>query len=154
MSDDIVIRVLDSSDIGGFTELIDVFSDVFEMKDFSRPSEAHLQKILTSANFLVLVAKKQEQVIGGLTVYILEQYYAVRPLAYLYDLAVAVQFQRQGIGRKLIAFLLDYCRQNNLEEMFVQADKVDDYALDFYRSTSPDVEEETVTYSYLIKGVK
>lgn len=151
MHDDISVRVLSPADIVEFAELVNLFSEVFEMKGFVRPSEGHLQKVLGSANFLVLVAQQRERVIGGLTVYILERYYAERPVAYLYDLAVGVEFQRQGIGRKLISALVAYCREHGLDEMFVQAESADDDALEFYRATSPDEEREVVMFTYLIK---
>jgi aminoglycoside 3-N-acetyltransferase I len=151
MKDEISISVLHSSDIKDFKDLIDVFSQVFEMKNFSKPEPSHLQKVLDASGFFAFVAKKQGRVIGGFTVYVLEQYYSPRPLAYVYDLAVETDHQRQGVGKALIAYLKTYCQEKGFDEMFVQADKVDDYALDFYRSTSPDNEEETVTFSYLLR---
>lgn len=82
----------------------------------------------------------------------LDQYYSERPLAYLYDLAVLAAYQREGIGKRLIAFANDFCRQHGFEELFVQADLVDDYAVEFYRSTNPSNEEQVVHFYYTLSS--
>lgn len=71
-----------------------------------------------------------------------------KPIAHIYDLAVSTSYQRKGIGSKLIAFANEYCKQSGFEEVFVQAEKDDDYAIDFYRSTKPAEELEAVHFSY------
>jgi aminoglycoside 3-N-acetyltransferase I len=144
------IEKLSSRKLDEFIELIRVFEDVFEMKNFNLPAAAHLQSLLDNPGFLVFVAKFRDKVIGGLTVYILDQYYSGKPLAYIYDLAVSVAHQRQGIGKKLILYLTEYCRKNGFEEVFVQADKIDDYAIDFYRTTRPTNEEQVVHFYYTL----
>lgn len=92
------------------------------------------------------------KIVGGLSVYILEQYYSKKPLAYLYDLAVLKEFQRKGVGRKLMEFVTRYCRQKGIEEVFVQADKADEYAIEFYRSTKPTNEEQVVHFTYRLSN--
>lgn len=144
------IQVLKSSDINKFHELISVFEVVFEMRNLNRPDSVHLQKLLEKENFFAITALNNNKVIAGLTVYILEQYYSEKPLAYLYDLAVLTEFQRKGIGRQLIRFTNEYCRQRGFEEIFVEADKTDSYAIDFYRLTNPTAEEQVIHFSYLL----
>lgn len=147
------IKKLKGSDIDLFVELIRLFEDVFEMEAFSLPTKDYLQNVLLKPDFFVFVAIAGNKVVGGLTAYTLHQYYTTRPLAYIYDLAIARQFQRQGIGKKLIAATNLYCKEKGFEEVFVQADKVDDYALKFYRSTSPTAEEQTVHYFYTLDNM-
>lgn len=144
------IQILKANDMERFQELISVFEIVFEMKNFKRPSDIHLKNLLEKGNFFAVVALHNNQVIGGLTIYVLDQYYSEKPLAYLYDLAVLTDFQRKGIGKELIAFTNLYCKEQGFEEMFVQADKVDDYAIDFYRLTNPTVEGQVVQFSYIL----
>ena len=142
------VRKLSSSDIDKFIKLIRVFEDVFEMENFVMPNKEHLSHVLAKPDFFVFVAMDKGEIIGGLTVYTLQQYYSVKPLAYIYDLAVLSSFQRQGVGSKLIAEVNKHCHENGYEEVFVQADKVDDYAVDFYRSTKPTAEEDVFHFSY------
>lgn len=142
------IQLLKPSDLEELNDLISVFEDVFEMKDLKRPNETHLQGLLKKDTFLAITAKAENKIIGGLTVYILDQYYSEKPLAYIYDLAVLTEYQRKGVGRKLIEFTNEYCKQRGFEEVFVQADKVDDYAIEFYRSTKPTAEEQVLHFYY------
>ena len=147
MNQMITIQKIEPGNLEDFQKLISVFEIVFEMKNFKIPEPPHLQKLLQSENFFPIVAKQEESIIGGLTIYILEQYYSEKPLAYLYDLAVLQEYQRKGIGRSLINFARSYCKELGFKELFVQADKADDYALEFYRSTNP-TEEEDVSHFY------
>jgi aminoglycoside 3-N-acetyltransferase I len=137
--------------VDGFRELIRVFEAVFEMKEFHMPPDAHLLRLLRKPDFLVLVAKDAGRIVAGLTVYVFDQYYGEKPLAYIYDLAVLPSYQRRGIGKALIAHLTGHCRREGFEEVFVQADLVDDYALDFYRATHPTAEEQVVHFYYLLR---
>ncbi len=144
------IKILSNQDIEDFSKLIDVFEDVFKMENFNKPDDKYLQQMLTKSNFFVLLAKAENKVLGGLTVYVLDQYYSHKPLAYIYDLAIAEAYQRKGIGTALIAYLSNYCKEKGFEEVFVQADRSDAYALDFYRQTKPSQEEDVVHFSYTL----
>ncbi|PST84152.1 AAC(3)-I family aminoglycoside 3-N-acetyltransferase [Pedobacter yulinensis] len=131
-------------------ELIGVYEEVFAMKDFRLPDAAHLQALLLRPSFMAFVALAEGRVVGGMTVYVLDQCYSTRPLAYIFDLAVLQSYQRRGIGTKLIKFSKDYCRELGFEEVFVQADVADDYALEFYRSTNPSDEEHVRHFYYTL----
>ena len=146
------IKILSNKDIEDFAELIDVFEEVFEMKNFVKPANNYLQKVLAKPGFLVLIAKAKGKVLGGLTAYTLDQYYSQKPLAYIYDLAVLKDFQRKGIGKMLMKCLAEYCQENGFDEMFVQADRVDKYALDFYRLVNPRNEEDVIHFTYSLQG--
>jgi aminoglycoside 3-N-acetyltransferase I len=133
----VTIKKLAKGDLTEFIELIHMFKDVFAMQDFIVPSHDHLKKMLEKEDFIVFVAKMNDKVVGGLTVYVLAQYYSLKALAYIFDLAVARRHQRRGIGTELINAVNRFCKASGFEEVFVQADKIDTYALDFYRSTRP-----------------
>lgn len=138
---DVEIKKLSSTDLAQFQDLIRLFEDVFEMQNFQMPDASYLQQLLDKPEFYVFIAIAENQVVGGLTAYTLQQYYATKPLVYIYDLAVATAFQRRGIGKKLIAGIITYCKAIGVEEVFVQADEVDEYALDFYHSTGATAEK-------------
>ena len=142
------IKILDNSEVSIFTDLIHVFAEAFEMQGFQIPNQKHLLKTLKNENFKVLVAIVDGQVMGGITLYILPPYYRNKSQAYIYDLAVLPISQRKGIGTKLVEAVLRYGRKNGFEEVFVQADKVDDHALAFYRSIPGVHEEDVIHFSY------
>ncbi|HEU4470921.1 MAG TPA: GNAT family N-acetyltransferase [Flavisolibacter sp.] len=146
---EIEIKKLKAGDIEQFLDLIRLFERVFEMKDFKMPDHGHLRAVLADEKrFHVFVALRDDLIVGGLTVYTMQQYYSTRPLAYIFDLAVSQHLQRQGIGNKLIQHTRTYFAANGYEEVFVQADRVDDYALDFYRKTGPTLEEDVIHFTY------
>ena len=144
------IKSLSAKDVRAFVQLLRLFETAFEMEAFTLPSTKHLTLLLSKPNFLAVVATVNGSVVGGLTVYFLDQYYSTQPVAYLYDLAVAPPFQRRGIGKALINALRAFCIKRDVKEIFVQADKVDAHALQFYRSTKPQSAEEGVQFTYLL----
>ena len=141
------IKKLNGDDVDLFESLIAVFEDVFEMKNFVMPGKDYLLHLLQKDNFYVFVAMLEGRVAGGLTSYLLQQYYSQSPLVYIYDLAVKTELQRKGIGKMLISGIAEYCKERGVVEVFVQADEADDYALDFYRSTGG-IAEKVVHFVY------
>ena len=142
------IRLLSAQDLDAFTALVYLFEDVFEMEDFTIPPPEHLAAVLGREGFMAMVAEDKGKVIGGLTAYTLDHYYQEQPYAYLYDLAVDRDYQRQGIGKQLITALNVHCQEQGYEEVFVQADRDEAHVLDFYRGTSPTGEEEVIHFTY------
>jgi ribosomal protein S18 acetylase RimI-like enzyme len=97
------------------------------------------------------VALLEEKVVGGLTAYTLQQYYSERPLVYIYDLAVLSHYQRQGIGKLLMEEITAFCKGIGMEEVFVQADQVDQHAIEFYQATGG-IAEQVVHFYYPLNG--
>jgi aminoglycoside 3-N-acetyltransferase I len=143
---DVKIIRLTHTDIDPFTDLINVFKEVFEWS--SVPTKTHLQKVLTNPTFGVFVAKADGKLVGGLTVHILDSYETEKPSAYIYDLAVLAEYQRQGIGKSLIVAVNDYCRQLGFGEVFVQAETDDEQAMNFYRTTNISSELQATHFTY------
>ena len=150
MTGNIEIQRLPHDAVIQFIELVRVFEDVFEMKNFVMPHESYLHHVLKKEDFMVFVALNQNQVVGGLTAYTLASYYTNSSYVYVFDLAVKREFQRKGIGKMLIAGINTYCKSIGVDEVFVQADLADDYAIDFYRSTGG-LPEDVVHFTYPLK---
>ncbi|CAA9230595.1 MAG: hypothetical protein AVDCRST_MAG95-966 [uncultured Adhaeribacter sp.] len=138
---DVIIEKLSHHDLPKFVELIRLFEDVFEMEKFAMPDGQYLQELLEKDSFFVFVALLNDQVVGGLTSYIMPQYYSKRPLIYIYDLAVRTDLQRRGIGKMLIESNNRYGKVIGAEVVMVQADEPDDYAVKFYLSTGATAEK-------------
>lgn len=145
---DIEIKILQADDLEDFNVLLTVFDIVFEYEQYQRPHEEHLLKLLRNSTFYAIVAKSENKIIAGLTAYTLDQYHSTRPVLYIQDLAVLTEYQRKGVGKKLMAFTKTFCRENEFQEMFIQAEKIDDYAVEFYRTTKPTGEMEVFYFYY------
>lgn len=141
---------LEVQNLDRFVELIRMFETVFEMKDFVIPTNTHLQKILKKEDFIAFAAFGQNELVGGLTAYTVEQYYSHLPLAFIYDIAVKKQYQRIGIGKELIAALSIHCKKIGVKQMFVLADCEDEHAIEFYRSTKA-TEGKVINFDYYLK---
>ncbi len=144
------IKLLSHQEPDEFITMIRLFEDVFEMENFVMPEKRHLEALLQKPGFMAVAAKDGNKTIGAMTVYTLDQYYSTKPLAYIYDLAVLQAYQRKGVGKKLIAFIKEHCTQLGYEEVFVQADRPDKHALDFYRATAPSNEEDVLHFYYTL----
>ena len=139
------ITVGDARDL---IQLVQLFEVVFEIEPSPHPPIEYYKKILADPNFIVVVAKLEGEVIGGLTAYLLHGYHSARPVAYAHDLAVHPEHQRKGIGRRIMDFSIDHCRLNGFEELFIQAELDDDNAIGFYRSTPVSEELKALHFSY------
>ncbi|MDW3209083.1 MAG: GNAT family N-acetyltransferase [Reichenbachiella sp.] len=144
------IKKLFSQDVNDFSKLIQVFENVFEWGNFNFPTQAHLRKLLNNSNFFVFVAKDGDELIGGLTAHVLDRYDNENPSVYVYDLAILTNYQRKGIGKKLMSTLNEYCEKNGFNEVFVQAETDDFQAVNFYRTTpiSEELQATHFTYSF------
>jgi aminoglycoside 3-N-acetyltransferase I len=142
------IHELGPYSLDDFIRLTNVFRTVFDITEPENTGTTHLQNLLNQSHFRAIVAKLDREVVGGLTVYLLDQYHTASRLAYLYDIAVLQPYQRKGIGKQLLLHLLSYCKQAGIKEMYVQADKADEKAIFFYRSNLPSMEMQVVHFSY------
>jgi aminoglycoside 3-N-acetyltransferase I len=144
----IEIKKLDSKDTDEFIDLIQIFAEVFEIDDLKIPDNEYLRSLLDKPDFFVLIAQCDGKVIGGLTVYILHRYYTAKPVAYIYDVGVMPDYQRNGTGKKLISHLTKYCKDNDFEDAYVEAETNDTQAVNFYRTTPVSSELQATHFTY------
>jgi aminoglycoside 3-N-acetyltransferase I len=128
------LKRLGENDLLIFQKLIQLFQKIFEPKNPIIPSESYLKTLLQKSGFVALVILHEDQIVGGLTAYELPMYYGEYSELYLYDIAVASEFQRKGLGKELLLFLKKYCKENNIKEFFVEAHEEDKHAINFYNS--------------------
>ena len=127
------IRRLAPGDEALAQRLFQLFADVFE-EDYHALSLPYLSQLLIRADFWVLAAFLDDGIVGGITAHRLPMTRAEVSELFIYDLAVAVDHQRKGIGRALVAQLRDAAAAEGIDTAFVPADNEDTYALDFYRA--------------------
>lgn len=144
---------LSISDLSSMRSLNQLFGDVFEdPKSYHNkiPTDEYLVLFLSNANNIVIVAKQDEVIVGGLVAYVLDKFEQQRKEVYLYDLAVSNDQQRRGIGRKLIEELKDVAKNMDAYVVFVQADEGDE-AVHFYESLHPDENLKTRNFDFNIE---
>ncbi len=115
--------------------LLIVFGEAFdEVSTYhaNRPSQAYLDHLLRTDYFIALVALKDGIVVGGLTAYELLKFEQERSEIYIYDLAVAEGYRREGMATALISELKQIAKVRGAYVIFVQADYGDDPAIALY----------------------
>lgn len=132
---ELTIRTLDQNDSAQMDALLDLFGEVFNEIDTycrHRPDAKYLRQLLASDYFIAQVALCDGRVIGGLAAYELIKFEQQRSEIYIYDLAVALDYRRQGVASALIEALKDVARTRHAYVIFVQADLGDVPAIALY----------------------
>ncbi|HIK33419.1 MAG TPA: AAC(3)-I family aminoglycoside N-acetyltransferase [Oscillatoriales cyanobacterium M59_W2019_021] len=146
-TENIAIQHLCDRDINLMRDLLRVFGDAFEDADTygnAPPTTEYLRQLLSREHFIVLVALKYGEVVGGLAAYELQKFERERSEIYMYDLAVSAAHRRQGIATKLIDELKTIARTRGVYVIFVQADYGDTPAIELY--TKMGVREEVLHF--------
>lgn len=113
--------------------MIVTMAEVFE-EPYEQVSNGYLEQLLSRPDFWAIAALAGDEVAGGLTAYTLPMTRTQSSEVFIFDLAVREDFQRRGIGRGLIAVLLEGARAEGIGDVFVPADNEDEHALEFYRA--------------------
>ena len=129
------IKQLTDANLPIFKLLINLFNTVFEEDQSNKGSDRNLLSLLGNRHFIGMAALVENEVVGGLTAYEIPMYYSDSSEIFLYDLAVDPQYQRLGIGKRLMQSLSEYCLKQGIKEFFVMAHEEDEHAIDFYRAT-------------------
>src|SRR5215471_9294743 len=130
-------RRLTCADVSLLKELLGVFGEAFGEVDTYQhfmPSDEYLARLMSQQHFIALVARKGEEVVGGLAAYELEKFEQDRREIYIYDLAVAASHRRRGVATGLIGELRRIAAERNAYVIFVQADLEDEAAIALYES--------------------
>jgi aminoglycoside 3-N-acetyltransferase I len=145
------IQKLQSTELADFKKLIRIFNLVFENEDVVA-DDLYLQKLIANPDFIVFVVRMDGKIVGGLTVYVLHQYYHNKPQAYIYDVGIDPEFQGRGLGKKLMSEVCDYFRTNGFDQAYVEAESEDLEAIRFYRQTPFSHEMGAVHFTYSFSG--
>ncbi|WP_194953779.1 AAC(3)-I family aminoglycoside N-acetyltransferase [Sphingopyxis solisilvae] len=131
----ISVQRLTPGDIQAVRDLNALYADAFADHETYRrdhPDDAWLARQLAKEAIILLVARINGRIVGGLTAYELPKFEAARSEIYLYDLAVAESVRRRGVATTLIAELQHIAVETGAWAVFVQADYGDDPAVALY----------------------
>ena len=135
MNTQIEVRVLGETDVPQLRAMLSMFGRAFAEPatyEAQQPDDGYLHRLLASRTFVAIVATAGTEVAGGLAGYILPKFEQVRSEFYIYDLAVAESYRRQGVATAMINRLKRYASELGIYVIFVQADYVDEPAIALY----------------------
>lgn len=119
------IRHLTADDVALMEAMLTTFGTAFndvETYTAAQPRKSYLRRLLSRDYFIALAALKSGSVVGGIAAYELQKFEQERSEIYIYDLAVASEFRRQGIATALIQELKRIASARGAYVIFVQAD--------------------------------
>jgi len=97
-------------------------------------SDAYLDELLGRPWVLAFAATDGGRAVGGLTAHLLRMTAYEDTEVSIYDVTVADDYQRRGVGRRLLGAVNDEASKLCASNVFVLADDVGAGALGFYRS--------------------
>lgn len=122
------VKRLGPDEFGLMAGINALFHDAFDSDpDYvaAKPDPDYLAKTLSNPHVIALAALADERVIGGLVGYVLPKLEQARSEIYIYDLAVATAFRRQGIATALIAEVRHIAHESGAWVVYIQADQDD-----------------------------
>jgi aminoglycoside 3-N-acetyltransferase I len=99
------------------------------------PNPAAVDEYLADDRNVFLLAHEGDEAVGFLRGTELAQLKSGQRQMFLYEIAVATNFRRRGVGKALIESLIRMCQERGFEEIFVFTDPANDPAVRLYRST-------------------
>ena len=96
-------------------------------------SDRYIDALLNRPGFWAMAAFADDQLAGGATAHTIPMTTSESAELFVYDIAVRVDLQRQGIGRALMTAMREAATAEGIGDLFVPADNEDTHALDFYR---------------------
>lgn len=130
-------KQLTPSDLDLMKQLLKVYGEAFEdLRTYQDklPTDEYLRELLAKPHFITVVATHEDQVVGGLSAYMLDKFEQDRREIYIYDLAVDAEHRLRGIATKLINELKRIAREKKVYVIYVQADPPDMPAVKLYES--------------------
>jgi aminoglycoside 3-N-acetyltransferase I len=145
------IRKLLPGDTNLFKQLALFFQVDDNVSEPIIPSDEYLENLLLNDKFHVVVAIKNGALAGGITAYELELYSRSINEMFLYEIAVVPKYRQRGIAKALIGFLKDICIERGIKEMYVGTSINNREAMQLYKSTGGEADDEIAWFVYQIK---
>jgi len=115
------------------------------------PSDDYLRDLLSKEIFHILVALKDNALIGGATAYELDMYKKEVKEMFLYEIAVRPEYRGNGIGKALINGLKRICAERNIDEMYVGTTTSNRAAVKLYSSAGGEQVPDITWFVYQIE---
>lgn len=115
------------------------------------PTDEYLKDRLAQGNFHVIVAVKDNFLVGGLTAFELPMYKSDAREMFLFEIDVAPAFRRQGIAKQLVTHLSTLCREKGIAEMFVLTSRTNIAAIKLYESVGGLPDLDSLMFSFNLK---
>jgi glutathione synthase/RimK-type ligase-like ATP-grasp enzyme/ribosomal protein S18 acetylase RimI-like enzyme len=124
--------------LNDLSALIDLENKCFDAD--KRQSQTSIKRSIKSEFQDIFVLEELGHIIGSMTLYRYKK--SIR----LYSIAVSPEFQGQGLGKLMMAFLMDFARQQAIEEITLEVEIKEAKLVSFYEKLGFVVESELSDY--------
>lgn len=93
-----------------------------------------LELLLQASDSMILVAETFDRVVGMISMQSLVSTAMGERVGLIEDMIVTADFRRQGIGKRLLGFMIEESKRLGYPRLALGADKRNDSALSFYRT--------------------
>lgn len=119
-------------------------------KDHVRLNPDYIRKMLARNDFHVFVAKDNNEIVGGLTAFEIDQYKYGRTELFLYEIEVKKEFRKRGIGTALLEEAKRFCMSKEIPIMFVFTSASNLGAITLYRNTGGKEDADGIGFTFAI----
>jgi ribosomal protein S18 acetylase RimI-like enzyme len=88
----------------------------------------------------IWLAEMNKKIVGFIWLIESVEQFTGKPYGFIMDIGVIEKYRKKGIGRKLLAFAEEYCRQKGFKCIKLMVNSRNKSALDFYRKHKFEVE--------------
>ncbi len=118
-------------------------------RDGQKPSLSHMRDLLAHDENYMIVASEGSSPVGFLVSYRMPKLARDASMIYLYEIAVAPAYRRQGIATRMIDLLKSLCQEAGVIEIWVGTEKDNIPARRLYESTGAVCDNpDTVEFVY------
>ncbi len=109
-----IIEKLKKEDISSYKDMID---NVFEG---SNPIEEYNKYDENNDIYEIVVAKKDDRVVGSITMYKINLFtYDFQPALELFNIAVHNDYRGQGVARQIFDYVFDYAKKEEFNQIYL-----------------------------------
>ena len=138
--DQIIIKQITDKESSLAATLIQKWFEMDGIKNPNIPSNDYLEQVLNTKYAHLWVALWNDEVVGGMTAYVLPMFDRMTKEVFLYEIGVIEKFQRKGIARALIQHLISACEAYHAECLYVATEVDNEAAKALYENTGGQLE--------------
>lgn len=106
-----IIERLKYKDIENYKKLIDeVFDGSNDIEEYKKYDE--------NANYAIIVAKENEEIIGSITFYEMKLFtFSFQPTLELFNVSVKKEYRDKGVATNIFNYIIDYAKENGFKSI-------------------------------------
>lgn len=120
-------------DVGALAPLFDAYRAFFTGGNRLDESRSFVEERLARDDSVVFLARDGEEVVGFIQLYPLWSSWYCRRIWFLSDLYVTEGARKRGVGRRLVARVIDYARETSAVSVIVELPRREPHLEKFYR---------------------